>query len=533
MFAFALWDRKERCLYLARDRIGEKPLYYGWLDDTFVFASELKAFRALPQWRGEVDRGALALMMRHNHVPAPYSIYKGVAKIPPGCLLKLKSQRRDLEISSYWSARDTVQNGCARPFSGTPVEAAEQLERLLKQAIAGQMLSDVPLGAFLSGGVDSSTVVALMQAQCSQPVRTFSIGFHEAGYNEAEHAQLVARHLGTDHTELYVTPQEAMDVIPQLPDLYDEPFADSSQIPTYLVAKLARQSVTVALSGDAGDELFGGYDRYFLGNRLWRGRSMVPWLARRATALGIRSISAENWSAALRLPLALMPKTLRYKNAGARLHRLAKILHFDEPAEMYRTMVSHWDAPETLVNGGQEPFTAITDPTRGILVSHVIDQLMALDLISYLPDDILVKVDRAAMGVSLETRIPLLDHRIVEFAWSLPRELKIRKGQSKWILRQVLYKHVPPHLIERPKMGFGVPIDSWLRGPLREWSENLLDERRLEQEGFFNPSVVRQKWREHLSGQREWQYLLWNVLMFQAWLEKERSQQGSSAALAA
>ena len=533
MFAFALWDRKERSLHLARDRIGEKPLYYGWLKDTFVFASELKALRELPQWGGKVDRGALALMMRHNHVPAPYSIYKGIAKLLPGCLLTLKVHQREPEIKPYWSARDVVEGGCAHPFTGGPVEAVEQLEAILKRAISGQMLSDVPLGAFLSGGVDSSTVVALMQALSTQPVRTFSIGFHEKNYNEAEHAQAVAHHLKTDHTELYVTPREAMDVIPLLPSLYDEPFADSSQIPTYLVAKLARQSVTVALSGDAGDELFAGYDRYFLGDRLWRGRSMIPQIARRAAGLGIRCVSPANWSAALKLPLALMPERLRYKNFGAKLHRLASILNFGDPAEMYLTMVSHWEAPETFVKGGHEPLTAITDPVRRMRVAQVMDQLMSLDLVSYLPDDILVKVDRAAMGISLETRVPFLDHRVVEFAWSLPRELKVRDGQGKWLLRQVLYKYVPRKLIERPKMGFGVPINSWLRGPLRDWGEALLNERRLAQEGFFDPTIIRQKWEQHLSGQHDWQSPLWNVLMFQAWLEKEREQQASTKSLAA
>jgi asparagine synthase (glutamine-hydrolysing) len=525
MFAIALWDRQQRSLHLVRDRIGEKPLYYGWLQDTLVFGSELKALREHPQWTGEVDRGALALLMRHNYVPAPYSIYRGIQKLLPGCLLTLKFERHEPEVTPYWSAREVIEQGGARPFTGSPSAAVDRLEEILCQAVAGQMIADVPLGAFLSGGIDSSTVVALMQKQSTLPVRTFSIGFHEAEYNEADHAKAVARHLGTDHTELYVTPREALDVIPLLPSLYDEPFSDSSQIPTYLVAKLARQKVTVALSGDGGDELFGGYDRYHLGERIWRKWRRMPAPVRRAAASGIRALSPVNWTAALRIPLTLMPPRLRFRHPGDKLHRLASILSVNDPTHMYLKLVSHWESPETLVKDGFEPLTAITDPARSCHVDDFVDRMMAIDLLSYLPDDILVKVDRAAMGLSLETRIPFLDHRVVEFAWTLPQRLKIRDRRGKWILRQILNKYVPSKLVERPKMGFGIPIDHWLRGPLRDWAEALLDEGRLHREGFFDAAAVRLKWREHLAGAHNWQYLLWDVLMFQAWFADQSRQQ--------
>jgi asparagine synthase (glutamine-hydrolysing) len=530
MFAFAVWDRQQRALYLARDRIGEKPLYYGWLGESFVFASELKALREHPHWTGEVDRGALTLMMRHNYVPAPYSIYRRIHKLLPSSVLTLRYETHEPEITPYWSVQHVIAEACAHPASISPSAAVAQLEDILSRAVAGQMIADVPIGAFLSGGIDSSIVVALMQKQSNRPVRTFSIGFHEAEYNEASHARRVARHLGTDHTEIYATPKEAMDVIPLLPSIYDEPFADSSQLPTYLVAKLARQSVTVALSGDGGDELFSGYDRYSIGDHIWRMQRTVPRVVRRAAVRGIRAISPGNWNMGLRLPLALVPPSLRYKNPGYKLHRLARILEIEKQDEMYLGLVSYWDKPETVVKGGYEPLTAITGPRGACQTNSFVERMMSLDLISYLPDDILVKVDRAAMAVSLETRIPLLDHRVVQFAWSLPQKLKIRNGQSKWILRQIIDKYVPRAIMERPKMGFGVPIDFWLRGPLRDWAEALIRERRLQQEGFFHPGAIRQKWREHLAGTHDWQYLLWGVLMFQAWLENSHDRKSDIVA---
>jgi asparagine synthase (glutamine-hydrolysing) len=519
MFAFAVWDRRERSLYLVRDRIGEKPLYYGWLHSTFAFASELKALRKHPLWNGRIDRDSLSLFMRHNYIPAPYSIYSGIGKLLPGCFLRLEWRGREPLVRPYWSARAAVEAGIEAPFAGDAKAAAAQLDSALREAIAGQMIADVPLGAFLSGGVDSSTVVALMQAQSSRPVRTFSIGFNEPTFNEAEHAKAVARHLGTDHTELYVTPRQALDSIPLLPALYDEPFADSSQLPTFLVARLARQHVTVALSGDGGDELFAGYNRYLFGQALWRRQRRLPSPLRRAISSAITAVPRARWNNVLQLPLRAMPARMQISNPGDKLHKLADIISLADREQVYKRLVSHWDPPNALVLGAREPPTALTDPARRCELDDFVQLMMSLDLVSYLPDDILVKVDRAAMGVSLETRIPMLDHRVVEFAWSLPQEFKLREGQTKWILRQVLYRYVPRELIERPKMGFGIPLDSWLRGPLRSWAESLLEEARLRREGFFDPVLVRTKWQEHLNGGHDWQYLLWDVLVFQAWLE--------------
>lgn len=526
MFALAVWDKFERALTLARDRLGEKPLYYGWQGATFLFGSELKALKAHPAFVGEIDRDALALQMRHNYIPVPYSIYRGIYKLPPGTFLRLPlaglaaSAREWAKPTPYWSFAAAVESGIAHPFSGGDAEAVDGLEALLRSAVQGQMLADVPLGAFLSGGVDSSTVVALMQAQSVRPVKTFTIGFNEGDYNEAQHAKAVARHLGTEHTELYVSPADALAVIPRLAMLYDEPFSDSSQIPTFLVAQLARQQVTVALSGDGGDELFGGYNRYFLTHSWWNRVHALPDWVRHSGRYGIHALRPAAWDGLGRLMGRLLPERHRHFNVGNKLYKLAGVLAATSPASLYRHFVSHWPDPARIVVGATEPPTQVSHPS--IHLAGISEQMMALDTVSYLPDDILVKVDRAAMGVSLETRVPLLDHRVVEYAWSLPLSMKIRNGQGKWILRQVLYKYVPKELIERSKRGFSVPIDGWLRGPLREWAENLLDEERLKREGYFQPGPIRQKWIEHLSGRRNWQYHLWDVLMFQAWLEEQR-----------
>lgn len=537
MFALALWDRETRTLTLARDRMGEKPLYYGWVCGTLVFGSELKALRAYPGFDNAIERRALALFMRHNYVPAPWSIFENIWKLPPGCYVQFAaaalapgaSPTGRGEVKPYWSLREVAEAGLRDPFTGSEPEAVAELERLLQQSIAGQMVADVPLGAFLSGGIDSSTVVALMQAQSSRPVKTFTIGFHEGDYNEAEHAKAVARHLGTDHTELYVTPDEAMAVIPKLPVLYDEPFADSSQIPTFLVAQLARRHVTVSLSGDGGDELFGGYNRYFWTRALWKRLGTAPMPMRRALAAVMVAPSPHTWNLVFALLAPVLPRRLRVKLAGDKVHKLAELVALNSPEAVYRYLVSHWKHPaEELVFGTTEPKTILSNPidwpgefSRG---ERPFEELMMfLDQLTYLPDDILLKVDRAAMGVSLETRVPLLDHRIVEFAWRLPLTMKIREGQSKWLLRQVLYKYVPRELIERPKMGFGVPLDQWLRGPLREWAEDLLSEERLKREGFLNPAPVQKMWAEHLSGKRNWAYHLWDVLMWESWLDSRSS----------
>jgi asparagine synthase (glutamine-hydrolysing) len=522
MFAFALWDCQEKLLYLVRDRLGEKPLYYGLMGKTFLFASELKAMRVYPDFSAEIDRDALALYLRHNYIPAPYSIFKGIHKLPQGTILILNTKNKPHIPSpfSYWSAQAVAEAGVANPFYGTDAEAIEHLDNLLRDSIRNQMIADVPLGAFLSGGVDSSTVVALMQAQSNRPVRTFTIGFKEEGYNEAEDAKAVAHHLGTEHTELYVTSQEAMAVIPKLPLLYDEPFSDSSQIPTYLVSQMTRQFVKVSLSGDGGDELFAGYNRYFLGRNIWKNIGWIPKGIRSKISKGLTLLSPNVLDTIFSALNYILPQKIKQRNPGDKLHKLSEILAINNPEEMYLRLVSHWNSPTTIVLNASEPITTLTNQNIWANLCDFTQNMMYLDLITYLPDDLLVKVDRAAMGVSLETRVPFLDHRIVEFAWRLPLSMKIRNGQGKWILRQVLYKYVPRDLIERPKMGFGVPIDSWLKGPLREWAESLLNEKRLREEGFFNPQPIQEKWIEHLSGRRNWQYYLWDVLMFQAWLSQ-------------
>ncbi len=519
MFAFAVWDKHEQVLTLGRDRLGEKPLYYGWQQDNFLFGSELKALKSHPAFHANINRDALAVFMRHNTIPAPYCIWQGIHKLMPGSLLSVSRHNPEPAITSYWSGKQVIEESFRTRFIGSEQDAVLALEDILHDAIGLQMMADVPVGAFLSGGVDSSTIVALMQSRSNQPVRSFSIGYNEQQYNEAQHAKAVAQHLGTDHTELYVSSNDAFNVIPRLAELYDEPFADSSQIPTFLVSQLAKQQVTVSLSGDGGDELFCGYNRYLMVNRLWNNLSKLPLGLRRTMASCITSVSPATLSQIARPLMKLLPSRYGMVSMGDKLHKGASVLASSTAQELYRGVVSHWQNPASLVLGATEPLTLLMNGEAQPNTNSDIEQMMALDMLTYLPDDVLVKVDRAAMGVSLETRVPFLDHRVVEFAWSLPLNYKLRKGVGKWVLREVLYKHVPKKLIERPKMGFGVPIDNWLRGPLREWAEALLDQQRLKQEGFFDPAMVQKKWKEHLSGRCNWQYLLWDVLMFQAWLE--------------
>lgn len=522
MFAFGVWDRRERTLTLARDRMGEKPLYYGWQGKSFLFASELKALTAHPDWEGEIDRDALTLYMRYHYIPAPHSIYKGIFKLSPGTLLQISADSfsaQSPQPKAYWQLKEVAEQGAGNILDMSDTEAVNALDQLLRNSIRGQLISDVPLGAFLSGGIDSSTVVALMQAESTRPVKTFTIGFHEGEFNEAEQAKAVARHLGTEHTELYVTPRQAIDLIPRLPLLYDEPFSDVSQIPTFLVSEMTRRKVTVALSGDGGDEQFGGYNRYFWGQSIWNKIRRVPLVLRQMGACGMGALSERQWDRLFAVLNPILPASLKQRLPGDKMRKLASALTARSPEEMYRNLVSSWNHPHEIVLGGKEPPTVATHPDRRPDLEDFVQRMQYLDSTGYLPDDILVKVDRAAMGVSLETRVPFLDHRIVEFAWRLPLSMKIRNGQGKWLLRQVLNRYVPSSLVDRPKMGFGIPIDHWLRHELRDWAESLLDAKRLQRENFFDAGRVGQKWKEHLSGKKNWQYQLWDVLMFQTWLD--------------
>jgi asparagine synthase (glutamine-hydrolysing) len=513
MFAMAVWDRREQTLMLIRDRLGIKPLYWAKFGHLFLFGSELKALRAHPGWTPRINRGAVANYMRHNFVPAPHTIYEGINKLEPGTFLTLPLGGEP-KVTCYWNARQVALAGLHDPIEASDEELVDALERNLKDAVKRRMIADVPLGAFLSGGVDSSTVVALMQDANAGKVKTYTIGFDVPGWDEAPHAAKVARALGTDHTELTVTGQQALDVIPKLPEWYDEPFADMSQIPTYLVSAMARRHVTVALSGDGGDELFGGYNRYQLTQRFWAGLSMLPRGVRKGMAGLLTSVSPKRWS---RL---LSPTYL--PQAGDKLHKFASVIALADGDAVYRRLITHWE-PEAVVPGVAEPKGTVWDPSLGKDMPHLLDRMQFLDLVTYLPDDILTKVDRASMAVALEVRVPVIDHRVVEFSWRLPRAAKIRHGQSKWLLRQLLYRYVPRELIERPKMGFGIPIGDWLRGPLRDWAETLLAESRLREGGLLDVALVRRHWAEHLSGHSNWQYLLWDVLMLEAWRERWRT----------
>ena len=508
MFAFAVWDGRERKLTLVRDALGIKPLYHGWMSGCLLFASELKALRKHPAFRGQVDRRALALYLRYGYIPAPHSIYQGIGKLAPGSCLTVTARDADggESRSTWWSMQDAVSRGIQSPFPGTPEEAVVELDHRLRDAVALRMKADVPWGAFLSGGVDSSTVVALMQSQSDRRVATFSIGFEESDYDETPYAKAVAEHLRTDHTEFRVTPDEARATIPRLPELYDEPFADVSQIPTLMVSQLARQNVKVCLSGDGGDELYCGYDRYHYIRRLWARVAWCPPPLRRLVSRSSRVMAG--WFGA--------ESTWHRK-----LNSLSDLTCATDRAEFYQRFSSHWRHPERLITGMGAGSSCKLPRHHSDRRLRYLEQMMYIDSVSYLPDDILVKVDRASMAVALEVRVPMLDHRLVEFAWSLPLSVKNREGTSKWILRRVLERYVPRSLTDRPKMGFGVPIGNWLRGPLRLWAEALLAPERLHAEGYFLPEPITRKWEEHLSGQVDWQYLLWDILMFQVWLEAQ------------
>lgn len=516
MFALALWDRHERVLILARDRMGEKPLYYGWQGNTFLFGSELKALKSHPAFMAGVNRGALALLLRHNYIPAPYSIYEGICKLPAGTFLQVDLDRRDAKPQAYWSLAEVAERGMANPFAGSDAQALDALEQHLGKAVRGQMVADVPLGALLSGGIDSTVITALMQANSPRPVRTFTIGFGEREFDEASHARAVSAHLGTEHTELQLTTIDALALVPQMPAMYDEPFADSSQLPTHLVMKLARQHVTVALSGDAGDELFGGYSRYLLAPRVWRNFGWMPPSLRRAVGAGMTALSVDRINQ-LAGPLSHWAGIAQPGDKAHKLGHRLRDMHSME--DLYLSLVSEWRSPQDMVVGGHLPANLLDQRARWPRLADPVARMMALDGLTYLPDDILVKVDRAAMAASLETRAPFLDREVIEFAWSLPMDMKIRHGQGKWLLRRLLDRHIPRALVERPKMGFGIPLDAWLRGPLRDWAETLLAEDRLRREGYLEPEPIRAAWQAHLAGHASYGYRLWSVLMFQAWLE--------------
>lgn len=525
MFAIVLWDRQQQILTLARDRMGEKPLYWGWQGQSLYFSSELKGLKAHPAFKTDINRDAITLLLRHNCIPAPYSIYQGIEKLRPGHWLQLTladiNKAKSAQPQAYWRFNDIVEAGLADPFTGSPEQAIDMLESALMKSVGGQMLSDVSLGAFLSGGIDSSTVVALMQAQSSRPVKTFTIGFDDAGYNEATHAQAVAKHLGTEHTELHMRPEDALAVIPKLSSIYCEPFSDSSQIPTFLVSQLARQHVTVALSGDGGDELFGGYNRYLMAQQVWNKSRKMPKPLRHLAASSLTALSPKSWDTLFNTLSPVIPKRLNLRTPGDKAHKLAGVLNIDSEKDFYQTLTSHWQHPDQLVIGAQEPTTLISDSNCWPQTDSFQHAMMAMDAQTYMTDDILVKVDRAAMANSLETRVPMLDHRIAELAWRMPLDYKICNGEGKWLLKQVLFRHVPRELIERPKMGFGIPLHDWLRGSLRDWAEALLDRNLLQQQGYFNPAPIRKMWNEHLSGVFNHQHQLWDILMFQAWLETQ------------
>ena len=525
MFAFCLWDKKNHCLTLVRDRLGEKPLYYGWHgmgeSKVFLFGSELKALRKHPEFNNKINQDAIALQLRYNYIPDPYSIYKDIYKLLPGHYLQLTEKnlkKNDLPDSRiYWSLAQTAINGASHQFNTSEVEIQNELENQLKLTVKKQMISDAPLGAYLSGGTDSSAVVSLMQSQSNSSIKTFTIGFGDTDFNEAQYAKKVANYIGTDHTEMYISSKEAMDVIPKLGKIYDEPFSDSSQIPSFLISQLTKQQVKVALTGDGGDELFCGYNRYIFGEKLWKSSRIMPAVLRKIFSIGIQLMSQKNWDQISKY----LPVINQYNNPGDKLYKGARALDAKTLFDFYQLLCSHWHNSNEVVLNSRETNVISNKLKQQIETLNKQQQMMVFDFLTYLPGDILVKVDRASMASSIETRAPFLDHKLIEFAWKIPHRLKNKNGQGKWILKEILKRYVPKDLSERPKMGFGVPIGIWLRGSLKDWAENLLDEKKMQEEGFLNSKLVKKKWKEHISGKKNWQYDLWDVLMFQAWIKEQ------------
>jgi len=519
MFAFALWDRLERNLYLCRDRLGEKPLYYGFVNNSFVFASELKAIVEFPGFNKEVDRQALVSYLRYNCIPAPYSIYKNFKKLYPAEILTFKAQTNEIKSSFYWSAFDVAKDCESKPWTKNAEDTLEEAEGLLRDAVKMRMESDVPLGVFLSGGIDSSLVTALMQAQSSLAVKTFTIGFGDQRYDEAEDAMRVAKYLGTAHTCFHATAEDALKVIPELPRIYDEPFADSSQIPTILVSRMAKQHVTVCLSGDGGDEIFAGYNRYIWLERIWGKIHALPYGMRELIAKSLLICPPDRFERAFERLASILPRPLIVRNSGIKFQKFIDVLSSKDVETAYLNLVSHWKNPSSLVLGQADEKCNLENKSRASFISGIKRQMMYLDMLNYLPNDILTKVDRASMSVSLESRAVYLDHRLVEFAWQLPIGFLINKRGSKLILKNILKKYLPENYWQRPKMGFAVPLDSWLRGSLRCWADDLLSKQYIKRKGFLDPEVVNDRWQEHKSGARNWQYELWDILMFNSWLE--------------
>ena len=515
MYAFALWDDQSKELYLARDRVGEKPMYYGTVNNIFLFGSQLKALTAHPSWSGDIDHNALSLFMKYGYVPAPKSIYENILKLPPAHFVVISDNANHIATPTcYWDINEAAQDAITEEYTSSE-SVADNLELLLLDSVKRRMVADVPLGAFLSGGIDSTTIVAMMQSAVNKPIKTFSIGFNEEDHDEAKHAKQIAEHLGTDHTELYIGPQDLLAVLPRLSAIYDEPFADPSQIPTFIVSELAKNHVTVSLSGDGGDELFFGYTRYFQAQSWWRKLRLVPWPIRHFTASIIMAMASIFIRASF-----LLPSRLTTKHIGDRIPKFARVIDSRNWITFYDRIISQGNYPEPLVLRGTSLDSFMKRYEPGLVGLSDAKKMMYLDIMMYLPDVILTKVDRASMAVSLEARVPFLDHRIIEFAWNIPFRYKYRKGKGKWILREVLNRYVPRELMDRPKMGFSVPIEDWLRGPLKDWADNLLEEQKLHEQGFFDASLVRKMWEEHKSGKRRWHAQIWRILVFQMWLSE-------------
>lgn len=519
MFAFALWDRQDKILSLCRDRLGEKPLYYGFINNGFVFASQLKALKKFPGFIGEVDRQVLTLYLRYNCIPAPYSIYKNIKKLLPGEILTFKIEDKSINTKAYWSVSDIAKDFDKIRWDRNPQETLIEAEVLLKDAVKIRMESDVPLGVFLSGGIDSSLITALMQAQSSVPINTFTIGFGDKRYNEEEDARVIAKHLGTTHTSLYASAEDALDIIPGLPEIYDEPFADSSQIPTILVSKMARQFVTVCLSGDGGDEIFGGYNRYIWLESIWKKLCWLPYGSRKLLAHLFLTCSADSFENIFEKLKFMLPAKLKIRNPGIKFQKFLDVLSAQNIESAYLNLTSHWKQPEKIVLGQNGGINKLENKNSLSFLADYKRQMMYFDTINYLPNDILTKVDRASMSVGLESRAVYLDHRLVEFAWKLPTQMIINKTGSKSVLRNILNKYVPLAYWDRPKMGFAIPIDTWLRGPLGNWADDLLSADYLKKKGYFDSSIITKRWQEHKKGINNWQHELWDILMFNSWLE--------------